>query len=54
MWRDSTVENWEWIDKFFPHFIMDYLLLHAGVKVKYVSVGKKGQVYIIMFVGIHV
>ena len=30
----ATVEVWEWKNNFIPHFIMNKLFIHAGIKVK--------------------
>ena len=32
--RSCTVEVWEWIRNFTPHFTKHWLLIHAGIKVK--------------------
>ena len=32
--NDCTVEIWEWISNFIPHFIIDVITIHAGIKVK--------------------
>ena len=31
--QPSTVEVWEWISNFIPHFIRAWLHIHAGIKV---------------------
>ena len=31
--NDCTVEVWEWVSKFIPHFKMDVIIFDAGIKV---------------------